>query len=62
MTRTLLKRSAFDLTSGSAATITLDFDGDKARKKIGIGNCMMTPVVSIGQRKQGDCGPERRCG
>jgi hypothetical protein len=37
----------FDLTSGSATTITLDFDGDKSVKKTGNGKYMMTPVISI---------------
>ena len=37
----------FDLTSTSATTILLDFDGDQSVQLTGNGQYMMTPVISV---------------
>jgi hypothetical protein len=37
----------FDLSSTTATTITLDFDGDQSVKQTGNGTYMMTPVIAI---------------
>jgi hypothetical protein len=37
----------FDVSSTSATTITLDFDGDQSVKATGNGQYIMTPVISV---------------
>jgi hypothetical protein len=37
----------FDVTSTTATTITLDFDGDQSVKDTGNGTFLMTPVISV---------------
>jgi hypothetical protein len=37
----------FDLTSTTATTILLDFDGDKSVHMTGNGKYMMTPVIGV---------------
>jgi hypothetical protein len=37
----------FDLTSTTATTILLDFDGDQSVRETGNGRFMMTPVIAI---------------
>jgi hypothetical protein len=37
----------FDLTTGNATTIVLDFDGDKSVHETGNGRFMMQPVISV---------------
>lgn len=37
----------FDLTSTTASTILLDFDGDRSVRETGNGRYMMTPVISV---------------
>ena len=37
----------FDLTSTTATSILLDFDGDQSVKKTGNGKYMMTPVIAV---------------
>jgi hypothetical protein len=43
----LLLNQEFDLTSTSATTILLDFDGDQSVQLTGNGQYMMTPVISV---------------
>ena len=37
----------FDVPSGGATTVTIDFDGDKSVHQTGSGQYMMSPVISI---------------
>lgn len=37
----------FDLTSATATTVTLDFDGNQSVKAVGNGQYLMTPVIGI---------------
>ena len=37
----------FDLSSTSATTILLDFDGDQSVKALGNGNYLMSPVITV---------------